>query len=124
MPENFVIVLRNLSLIVSTRLLAIVVFFFFFKYKMVHENAQTSDPKWLNSTFLEKHIQNSFSDRKITLKNFQSKAATAKGENYNSVIYRINVQIIDEPLIPTLANEQVSYSIPSYFSLSTKRYTI
>lgn len=52
-------------------------------------------PKWLNELFLAKHLRSSFPDKKISIRCFEVKPATATGDNYNSVIYRVNVKFMD-----------------------------
>lgn len=56
----------------------------------------TAVPEWLNEEFLLKHLQNSFPEKLISIQNFHVKKASAIGENYTSVIYRVNVVFADE----------------------------
>lgn len=60
------------------------------------KNADELVPKWLDREFLEKHLQNFFSDKQITIVNFEVKPATAKGENYASTLHRVKVTYSDE----------------------------
>lgn len=65
--------------------------------KAVETSDPTPIPEWLNERFLIKHLQNNFPECKIFINNFQVKLATAKGDNFNSVIYRVNIEFTDEP---------------------------
>lgn len=66
--------------------------FYSIEIAMAEEN---SVPKWLNESFLEKHLQNYYSNPKITVQNFRAKSATAKGENYTSIIYRVHTEFTE-----------------------------
>lgn len=50
-----------------------------------------SIPKWLDNKFFEEHLQNYYKNDEIEVISYDRKPATGKGENYSSVIYRVNV---------------------------------
>lgn len=51
-------------------------------------------PDWLNSDFLEKHLQKYFDNTQIRIVSFELKPATAKGENYASTLYRVKISFV------------------------------
>lgn len=55
-----------------------------------------SVPNWINIDFLENHLQKYFPDKPFRIVSFDVKPATAKGENYASFLYRVNVTYSDE----------------------------
>lgn len=56
-------------------------------------------PIWLNAEFIQKHLQNYYGNNGLKVRKFSVNLATAKGENFTSSIYRVNVEFIN--------NEQV-----------------
>lgn len=72
---------------------------------------QTNDisvPNWLDGDFLEKHLRNYFNSDQLKIVDFEVKPATAKGENYASYIYRVNVTFTKNPNKSQSANDSVS----------------
>lgn len=59
-------------------------------------NTENLVPHWLNSDFLEKHLQSFYNDKQINVVNYEVKPATAKGENYASYLYRVKVKYTDD----------------------------
>lgn len=70
-------------------------------------SSSVSIPKWLNSEFVELHLQKCFSDKQIKIVGFEVKPATASGENYASCIYRAKVTFTDEAHQLTNNNEVI-----------------
>lgn len=62
-------------------------------------------PKWLDRSFVERCLQNYYSNKQLRIINLEIKPGTAKGENYASYIYRVNVVYLDG------GNEAISKSI-------------
>lgn len=55
-------------------------------------------PKWLDATFLEKHLQEYYNDQHITVVDFEINAGAGKRENIASSLFRMNVKFIkNEP---------------------------
>lgn len=52
-------------------------------------------PKWLDRILVQRSLQNYFSNNQLRIIQFKVKPATAKGENYASCIYRVNVVYCD-----------------------------
>lgn len=48
-------------------------------------------PEWLNQTFLEKSIRKYSKKDFVSIQSFTIVPATAKGENFASIMFRINV---------------------------------
>lgn len=48
-------------------------------------------PQWLNQNFLEKSIRKHSKKDLVYIRNFTILPATAKGENFASVMFRVNV---------------------------------
>lgn len=46
-------------------------------------------PAWLNKNFLEKALRKYFSSQTIAIQSYFIEAATAKGENFASAMYRV-----------------------------------
>lgn len=59
-------------------------------------DAVDSVAPWLNSEFLESHLQSYFRDKQIKIASYEVKPATAKGENYASYLYRVKVKYTDD----------------------------
>ncbi|XP_069690937.1 uncharacterized protein [Periplaneta americana] len=57
-------------------------------------NQQASSPEWLNKSFLEKVLRSADDDPSITVTSVDINPATAPGDNYMSMIYRIKVHMI------------------------------
>lgn len=49
-------------------------------------------PSWLNLNFMEEVLKSSENDSTIRVVDVLSKPATAKGDNYTSDMYRVNVE--------------------------------
>lgn len=49
-------------------------------------------PEWLNRNFLEKSIRKHSNKDLVHIKNFNIIPATAKGENFASIMFRVNVE--------------------------------
>lgn len=60
-------------------------------------NANSFEPKWLNKCFVESHLRNYFNSKNLKIIRFNVQPATAKGENYASDLYRVNVTFSDNP---------------------------
>lgn len=58
-------------------------------------HAPLEPPKWLDQPFVQNCLQNYFNNKQLNIINLKIKPATAKGENYASYIYRINVVYSD-----------------------------
>ncbi|XP_034486155.1 uncharacterized protein LOC117790723 [Drosophila innubila] len=56
-------------------------------------------PVWLNRDYVEKKLRVYFKDAKLELEQLQIQPATANGENYASVMTRINVEYKDKDLV-------------------------
>lgn len=58
-----------------------------------HENSAADCilevPAWLNKNFLEKALRKYFSSQTITIQSYLIEAATGKGENFASAMYRV-----------------------------------
>lgn len=59
--------------------------------KDVAGDSTASAPKWLNESFLGGHLRNHYKNDAVKVINFEAKAATGKGENFASCLYRVNV---------------------------------
>lgn len=53
-------------------------------------------PEWLDNCFAQKCLQNHCPDSTITVHSFDAQLATAKGENYVSIIYRATAVYSEE----------------------------
>lgn len=53
-------------------------------------------PEWLDDLFAHKCLQNYYADNNIMVHSFDAQLATAKGENYVSLIYRATVVYSDK----------------------------
>lgn len=49
-------------------------------------------PKWLGNDFLEDHLRIYYNHTEIKVISFDVKPATGKGENFASLIYRVNAK--------------------------------
>lgn len=49
-------------------------------------------PKWLNKVFLSKFLRKHYGDENLKIHSFQVTPASAKGENYTSLLFRVVVQ--------------------------------
>lgn len=75
----------------------------------VLETSETLEPpKWLDRILLEQSLQKCFDNNQLNIINFKVKPATAKGENYASVIYRVNVVYSDSEEIAATSKVSVS----------------
>lgn len=70
--------------------------------KNISAGAPLDPPKWLDRTFLERCLQSYFNSNHLCIVNFIVKPATAKGVNFASYIYRVNVEYSDrkDNLVP------------------------
>lgn len=64
-------------------------------------------PKWLNSDFVESHLQKRFNNKQLRIVGFEIKPATASGENYASCIYRVKVTFTDNARRPSNNNDVI-----------------
>lgn len=58
----------------------------------INENSADSlleVPAWLNKNFLEKALRKYFTSQTITIQSYVIEAATGKGENFASAMYRV-----------------------------------
>lgn len=64
--------------------------------------APIDPPKWLNQQFVAQYLQNHFNKNRLNIVQFKVKPATAKGTNYASYIYRVNVEYsdVEKHLVP------------------------
>lgn len=53
--------------------------------------SETFVPNWLTIEFVEKHLQNHYSNDQIKVTKWTVELATAKGENFASELYRVKV---------------------------------
>lgn len=51
-------------------------------------------PKWLDTQFLEKNLQEYYNDQHIAVVKFDINPGVGKRENFNSSLYRLNVTIV------------------------------
>lgn len=51
-------------------------------------------PKWLDTKFLEKKLQDYYNEQHITVVKFDVNPGVGKRENFNSSLYRLNVTIV------------------------------
>lgn len=75
------------------------------------ELAEVNDisiPKWLDDAFIEKHLRTYFNNEQLKIVEIEVKPATAKGENYASYIYRVNVTFAKDPTKLSTASKSVS----------------
>lgn len=70
-------------------------------------------PHWMDEIFVLKCLQSHLPDKKITVHGFEVKAATAKGDNYASYIYRVSVKFSDN-------EHNVSVDYVKYINMKTK----
>lgn len=63
----------------------------FFQVKMSAISNYLPIPGWLNQNFLEKSIRKHSKRELVHIQNFNIVPATAKGENFASVMFRVNV---------------------------------
>lgn len=56
-----------------------------------------NSPIWLNNQFLEKRLRKYFKDEKLKVVDFDARPATAKGENFASVLHRLTVTLNKAP---------------------------
>lgn len=56
---------------------------------LVTDMSSSNEPKWLDEFFLQKCLQQKYSDEEVNIKSFSAEPATAKGENFLSDIIRV-----------------------------------
>lgn len=61
------------------------------KLDETHIGGDDDIPKWLTSEFIQKHLQIHNKNKQIKVISCDVRSATAKGENFASQIFRVNV---------------------------------
>lgn len=61
----------------------------------VQVQTDSLQPKWLNKCFVESHLRNYFNSESLKIVCFNVEAATSKGENYASDLYRVRLTFND-----------------------------
>lgn len=56
-----------------------------------------SVPDWLTPGFIEKHLKNHYKNDAIRVTSCHIQSATAKGENFASQIYRVEIRFDEDP---------------------------
>lgn len=77
-------------------------------------------PQWLNQNFLEKSIRKHSKKDSVFIQNFTIEPATAKGENFASIMFRVkvNYHFGDEVIICSLWDRLLSFDV----SYTPKRF--
>lgn len=71
-------------------------------------NEGATPPKWLDTKFLEKYLQEYYNDKEITILKFELNSGTGNRENYCSSLYRLNATFTNDLEKSSFDKSQVS----------------